>query len=116
MIELSNGVSIKDLVKGKGKIVAKQNACIQVRYSCTVESSNSMIIEDCENEFTLGGEDVIQGWNIGLSGAKKGLKRVVYCPAKTAYGAVGCPPIIPPNSALIYTFEVLSVKSVKNEK
>lgn len=99
MTLLSNGVSIKDVNQGKGA-GAKQSSCIQVHYSCKLESSKKMILKDCETEFTLGGEGVIQGWNIG---AKKGSRRVVYCPAKTAYGMVGCPPLIPRNSDLVYT-------------
>lgn len=108
-IQLSNGVSVQDIVGGNG-LAAKKNSHIKVRYSCTVESSNKVIISGEESEFTLGGDGVIQGWNIGLVGAKKGSQRMVYCPAKTAFGMVGCPPMIPPNSALVYTFDVLLVK------
>lgn len=110
--ELSNGVKVTELVEGKG-LAAQQHSQVKVRFSCQVDGSEAAITTNCDFEFTLGSESVIQGWNIGLIGAKKGSQRIVYCPPNMAYGMVGFPPMIPPNSALKYTFEILSVKKGK---
>lgn len=110
MIELSNGVLTKDLVVGKGTQEAKKGYRLKVRYSCTIESTHKVIMSECEIEFSLGGDGILSGWNIGLLGVKTGTKRIVYCPSNTAYGIVGCPPMIPPNSGLIFTFDIVSVK------
>jgi FKBP-type peptidyl-prolyl cis-trans isomerase len=50
----------------------------------------------------LGAGQVIRGWDQGLVGMKAGEKRRLTIPASMAYGPRGMPPIIPPNSALVF--------------
>ena len=57
----------------------------------------------------FGLDQVIPGWTEGLQLMKAGSKYEFYIPANLAYGEVGVPGVIPGNSALIFTVELLEI-------
>jgi FKBP-type peptidyl-prolyl cis-trans isomerase FkpA len=60
-------------------------------------------------EFKLANNEVITGFDQGVTGMKVGGKRTIIMPASQAYGAAGRPGI-PPNSGLVFDVELLEVK------
>src|SRR5262249_40641618 len=54
---------------------------------------------------------VIQGWNFGLVGMKRGETRRIILPPELGYGAQGSPPAIPGNATLIFDITLISIDS-----
>jgi FKBP-type peptidyl-prolyl cis-trans isomerase len=59
--------------------------------------------------FTLGGGQVIQGWDQGVPGMKVGERRRLTIPAQLAYGAQGSPPKIGANEPLIFDIDLKKI-------
>jgi FKBP-type peptidyl-prolyl cis-trans isomerase len=60
--------------------------------------------------FTIGQGQVIQGWEEGFIGMKVGEKKTLTISPEKGYGASGHPPVIPPNSTLIFDVELVAIK------
>jgi peptidylprolyl isomerase len=59
--------------------------------------------------FTLGGGQVIQGWDQGVPGMKVGGRRILVIPADLAYGDAGSPPSIPAKAPLIFVVDLKKI-------
>jgi peptidylprolyl isomerase len=60
--------------------------------------------------FSVGTGQMIPGFDKGVLGMKVGDKKTLTLPPEEAYGADGRPPVIPPNSTLIFEVELLEIK------
>ncbi|MCX8518717.1 MAG: FKBP-type peptidyl-prolyl cis-trans isomerase [Methylophilaceae bacterium] len=60
--------------------------------------------------FTLGGGQVIEGWDQGVRGMRVGGKRTLFIPAELGYGRRGAGTIIPPNADLVFDVELLGLE------
>jgi rhodanese-related sulfurtransferase len=54
-------------------------------------------------------KEVIPGFERGIMGTTKGTKRKIKIPAELAYGEKGGGDVIPPNTDLIFEFEIIDV-------
>lgn len=61
--------------------------------------------------FKLGVGSVIKGWDQGLLGICAGEKRKLIIPPHLAYGDMGSPPTIPPDSTLVFEVEAVKVET-----
>ncbi|MFA6354268.1 MAG: FKBP-type peptidyl-prolyl cis-trans isomerase [Candidatus Paceibacterota bacterium] len=108
----ADGLIVNDVIEGKGD-GAKKGEVVSVNYIGTLLNGvkfDSSYDRNQPFEFTLGGGQVIAGWDLGVLGMKVGGKRELTIPAKYAYGdqAQGK---IPASSTLKFTIELLSKKN-----
>lgn len=108
---------VQDLIVGTGK-EAKDGDTVDVRYVGVLrkdgkEFDSSWKRADNNFSFTLGGGQVIQGWDQGVVGMKVGGRRRLIIPGELAYGAAGSPPTIPANAALVFDVDLKKVTSAK---
>jgi peptidylprolyl isomerase len=102
----------KDLIVGTGP-EAKAGESVTVNYVGVLYKNGKTFDASWKRSepftFTLGEGKVIPGWDQGVVGMKVGGRRELIIPAPLAYGAQGSPPTIPPNSALVFVVDLLSV-------
>jgi peptidylprolyl isomerase len=103
---------VRDIVPGTGKPAKKGDKLslqyVGVTFADGQEFDNSWD-KGTPFQLQLGKDPVIQGWTQGLVGIKPGGRRELIIPSKLAYGPAGRPPTIPPNAALVFIVDALSV-------
>ena len=104
-------LQIEEIQIGTGA-EAKSGQSVSVHYTGTLTNGSKF---DSSRErkdpfdFQLGAGMVIKGWDQGVAGMKVGGRRKLTIPPELGYGAGGYPPVIPPNSTLIFDIELLEV-------
>jgi FKBP-type peptidyl-prolyl cis-trans isomerase len=59
---------------------------------------------------------VIEGYERGVPGMCRGATRVLHVPPHLGYGERGVPGVIPPDSTLHFTVELMTIEGEKREK
>ena len=105
-------LKIEDIREGTGP-EAKSGQTVVVHYVGTLTNGqkfDSSRDRGTGSSFPLGGGRVIKGWDQGVAGMKVGSLRKLTIPPHLGYGAGGFPPVIPPNSTLVFEVELLEIK------
>jgi FKBP-type peptidyl-prolyl cis-trans isomerase len=108
---MSTELDIQDIKQGTGA-EATAGQKVTVHYVGTL--TNGQKFDSSRDrgkgfDFTLGRGQVIKGWDQGVAGMKVGGVRKLTIPPHLAYGERGFPPVIPPNSTLVFEVELLNV-------
>lgn len=105
------GVEQRDVVLGSGP-EAKKGDRVSVHYTGRLLDGtqfDSSLERGVPFEFTIGARQVIEGWDIGVVGMKKGGKRTLKIPPHLAYGSTGSPPKIGPDATLEFDVELVDI-------
>jgi FKBP-type peptidyl-prolyl cis-trans isomerase FkpA len=106
------GVQIEEIRQGTGA-EARAGHTVIVHYVGTLTDGKKFDSSRDRGKgfsFQLGAGDVIAGWDQGVAGMKVGQIRKLTISPDLAYGAGGFPPVIPPNSTLVFEVELLEVR------
>jgi len=101
----------EDVKVGKGP-AAKAGDTVRVHYTGTLLNGNKFDSSRDRNEpfeLKLGAGMVIKGWDEGIPGMKVGGRRKLTIPSDMAYGKSGHPPVIPPDSPLVFDVELIEI-------
>src|SRR6266705_7205671 len=107
----SSGLQYWDIKVGTGRMADRGNT-VKVHYTGWLTNGKKFDSSVGGNpfQFTLGAGQVIKGWDEGVAGMKVGGKRQLRIPPDLAYGPNGYPPVIPPNSTLVFDVELIGVQ------
>lgn len=110
--ELPTELTVADLVEGTGP-EAKAGDTVSVNYVGALPDGT--VFDASANHggpfsFTLGGGQVISGWDQGLVGMKVGGKRSLIIPPDMAYGNQAVGDVIPANATLIFEVELVGIQ------
>ncbi|KAJ7931363.1 hypothetical protein B0H13DRAFT_1957774 [Mycena leptocephala] len=94
---------------------AAKGDSIKVHYTGTLFSNGNKFDSSLDRgqplPLTLGVGQVIKGWDEGLVGMCLNEKRTLTIPSDMAYGSRGFGSVIPANSALVFTVELVGLDS-----
>ncbi|XP_015332442.1 inactive peptidyl-prolyl cis-trans isomerase FKBP6, partial [Marmota marmota marmota] len=112
---------LKDVIReGTGDLVTP-DASVLVKYSGYLEHMDKPFDSNCFRKtprlMKLGEDITLWGMELGLLSMRRGeLARFLFKPTY-AYGALGCPPLIPPNTTVLFEIELLDfLDSAESDK
>lgn len=101
------GMKVEVLKQGTGEM-AKEGDQLTTNYVLTLQDGKEIDSSVKRNQpvtFTLGPNGMIKGLELGITGMKVGESRKLTIPPELAFGAQGIPPVIPPDSTVIYVID-----------
>ena len=109
---MTDTLQIENLREGSGAQAAAGNT-VTVHYVGTLTNGSKFDSSRDRGQgftFKLGAGQVIAGWDQGVAGMRIGEVRKLTIPPQLAYGERGFPPVIPPQSTLVFEVELLAVR------
>jgi FKBP-type peptidyl-prolyl cis-trans isomerase FklB len=106
----ASGLQYKVIKEGTGpKPTAGQSVTVNYRGTLIDGTEFDSSVKE-GGPMTIGLNQVIRGWTEGLQLMSTGSKYEFYIPAELAYGMNPPGPTIPPNAALVFEIELISIK------
>ncbi|MDH6058337.1 FKBP-type peptidyl-prolyl cis-trans isomerase [Umezakia ovalisporum] len=112
VVTTPSGLKYIELEEGTGT-TPKPRQTVVVHYTGTLENGTKFDSSRDRNspfEFKIGVQQVIKGWDEGLSTMKVGGRRQLIIPPELGYGSSGAGGVIPPNATLLFEVELLNIK------
>jgi FKBP-type peptidyl-prolyl cis-trans isomerase len=109
---MSEALRIENIREGAGE-EAVAGKTVTVHYVGTLTNGSKFDSSRDRNDgftFRLGAGQVIAGWDQGVAGMRVGEVRKLTIAPELAYGDRGFPPVIPPQSTLVFEVELLAVR------
>jgi peptidylprolyl isomerase len=104
---------VEDITVGDGPEAAPGNV-VSVHYVGVAHSTGREFDASYNRgdafDFSLGGGQVIAGWDQGVAGMQVGGRRKLTIPPALGYGASGAGGVINPNEKLIFVVDLLGVQ------
>ena len=100
-------IKIEEISAGTGDIAAASGHNVTLKYKGTF--TDGRVFDSGDFSFQVGSGQVIQGFDLGVTGMKVGAKRKITVPPELGYGARGAGPI-PGNTTLVFELEILKIK------
>ena len=113
-----SALQTSDTLVGTGAVAATGNT-LTIHYTGWLYSSTAANFRGTQFDtsvgkqpfqFKLGVGSVIAGFDQGLVGMRVGGTRVLIIPSAMGYGAAGVAGLIPPNSGLVFSVDLLAVQ------
>jgi peptidylprolyl isomerase len=102
----------EDIVKGKGR-PARKGDKVTMHYTGVTFSTGTEFDSSWDRgepfSLELGAGEVIEGWDKGIAGMRKGGRRKLTIPPELAYGVQGSPPDIGPNEPLVFVVDLVGL-------
>ena len=116
LVTMPSGVQYRDAVVGEGPEPAAGQT-VSVHYTGWLDDNgkpgrkfDSSRDRGAPFSFTLGVQQVISGWDLGVATMRVGGRRMLLLPPEHGYGARGAGGVIPPNATLIFDVELLAIR------
>lgn len=109
VVKTPSGLQYYDIEPGKGPMPTPGSTVV-VHYTgwlLNKKKFDSSLDQGKPFDFPLGAHRVIAGWDEGVATMKVGGKRRLVIPPELAYGQRGFPPVIPPQSTLVFDVQLL---------
>jgi len=110
VVTLDSGLQYEVLEPGKGRTPSVEDIVVVDYIGSFIDGSefDSSYSRGEPATFSVGG--IIPGWTEALLLMQEGAKWKLYIPAQLAYGEQGAPPVIQPNSTLIFEVTLKSIQ------
>jgi FKBP-type peptidyl-prolyl cis-trans isomerase len=116
MIQIQEGLSYEIITDGApDALVVEKGDIVFVDYEGRLSDKDGEVFDSSYNRgqpfgLQVGAGQVIEGWDLGLVGMKKGEIRGLTIAPELAYGERGSGDIIPGNSTLYFKVEIVEIE------
>jgi FKBP-type peptidyl-prolyl cis-trans isomerase len=100
-------IKIEELAPGNGETIAQSGHNVDLKYKGTF--TDGRVFDSGQFSFQVGSGQVIQGFDMGVTGMKVGGKRRITVPPELGYGERGAGPI-PGNTTLVFELEIVKIR------